>query len=156
MDINVTLFGEILTFSVLVWVTMKYVWPPILKVMQERQQKIAQGLEAAERGRHSLDLAQEKISEQLHEAKNNAATIINQATAQAMGMIEAAKAKAQEEGEKLLHLAKANIQQEIMQSKQELRRQTAILALQIAEKILQTNMNEKIQKELIEELIKEI
>jgi len=156
MDINVTLFGEMLTFAVLVWVTMKYIWPPLLKVMEERQQKIAAGLEAAKSGQYALELAQKNIAEQIHEAKTKAATILDLANHKANNLIEEGKVKAQDECAKILAKAKLDIEQEINKTKKELQQQTAALVIAATEKILQQKIDEATQQELINQLIAEI
>ncbi|HBY55596.1 MAG TPA: ATP synthase F0 subunit B, partial [Coxiellaceae bacterium] len=88
MNINLTLFGEMLTFAILVWVIMKYIWPPLMKAIQERQEKIAAGLEAAQRGQRELKLIQTNAAEQIHQAKIKASTILDQANQQATAFIE--------------------------------------------------------------------
>lgn len=156
MDINVTLFGEMLTFAVLVWVTMKYIWPPLTKALNDRQQKIADGLQAAERGHRDLELAQQKVTEQLRDAKNQAGVIIEQANQQANTIIDDGKVKAQLEGDKILATAKNNIEQEILRAKTQLRQQTTEIAVLVAEKILQQHVDAAQQQKMIDELIEEI
>src|SRR5271165_1529994 len=106
MNINATLLGQMITFAVFVWFTMRFVWPPITKALAERSQKIAEGLAAAERGKHELDLCQQEIVEQLKEAKVNADVIIDQANKRAHQIVDGAKDKAREEGQRLVALAK--------------------------------------------------
>lgn len=155
-SINITLFGEILTFIVLVWVTMKYVWPPIMNALNERQQKIANGLAAAERGQHDLEISQQKALQIVQEARIGAATIMEQTQQKAAELIEHSKAKAREEGERLLALAHSNIEQEKIAARQQLQQQVAILAVMIAEKLIRTNLNVAANQQLIEQLIKEL
>ena len=88
MEINITLLGQLITFSVFVWFTMRFVWPPILQIMREREQRIADGLAAAERGQQALELAQVKVDEYLNVAKQQAAEIIEQANKRASQMAE--------------------------------------------------------------------
>lgn len=156
MDINVTLFGEMLTFAVLVWVTMKYIWPPLTKALNERQQKIADGLQAAERGQRDLELAQQKVTEQLREAKNQAGTIIEQANQQANSIVEDGVSKAHAEGEKVLAATRSNIEQEIIRANTQLRQQTTDIAIKVAEKLLQQHVDATKQQQMIDELIEEI
>lgn len=153
MDINATLLGEMLTFGVLVWATMKYIWPPLLQVMQERQQKIADGLAAAQQGQEALELANQQVAHQLRETKERAATILEQANQQANNVIAASKNKAHVEYTKILTKAKLDIAQELAKTKTELRQQTATLAIAATEKILQQQMNPAIQQKLINQLI---
>ena len=156
MDINATLLGEMLTFAVLVWATMKYIWPPLMQVMQERQQKIAAGLEAAQRGQQALELAQKTSTQQLQEAKSRAIVILDKANQQANNLIEASKSKAQDECAKIFTQAKLDMEQEIDKTKKELRQQTATLVIAATEKILQQKINQTTQQKLIGQLIAEI
>lgn len=156
MDINVTLFGEMLTFAVLVWVTMKYVWPPLVKVMEERQQKIAAGLEAAERGQRALELAQKNVAQQMAEAKTKVTEMLNLASHQASDLIEEGKRTTKEECAKILAKTKLDIAQEISKTKKELQQQTVTLVLTATEKILRQKMDETTQQKLIDQLIAEI
>lgn len=156
MDINVTLFGEMITFAVLVWFMMKFVWPPVIKALNDRQQKISDGLKAAERSQKDLELTHQKVAEQLHEAKTQAYVILDQANQQANSIVDEGKIKAQEEGERILATAKNNIEQELIKTKVTLTKQTAEVAVKIAEKILQQNVSVEYQQQLIDKLIKEI
>lgn len=156
MEINATLLGQLLTFAVFVWFTMKYIWPPIMKAMQEREQKIADGLLAAERGHHELELAQHKAAEQLRDAKIHAAEILEQANKRATHIVEEAKARAREEGERLLAIANNDIEQEMQSAREELRHEVTKLVISGAEKILVRSMDTTTQHELVERLIAEI
>lgn len=156
MDINITLFGEMITFALLVWVMMKFIWPPIIKALHERQQKIADGLQAAERGQRDLELAHQKVADELRDAKTQAYIILDQANQQVSTLIEDGKAKAQLEGEKLLAGVKSNIEHEIAKAKETLGKQTAEIAIQVAEKILQKKVDATCQQKLIDQLIEEI
>ena len=98
MNINLTLFGEAITFSIFIWFTMKFVWPLLLSAMQKREKTIADGLAAAKQGEESLIAAKKEIDKQLHEAKEKAAEIIYQANQRALKIAELAKVQAQEEG----------------------------------------------------------
>jgi F-type H+-transporting ATPase subunit b len=156
MDINMTLFGEMITFAVLVWATMKYIWPPLTKAMQERQQKIAAGLAAAERGQHALELAQKNVNQQLQAVKTKAALILDQAHQQATNLIEEGRINAQNEYAKILTKAKLDLEQEINKTKRELQQQTANLVIAATKKILQQKVDETTQQQLINQLIAEI
>lgn len=156
MDINATLLGQLITFAIFVWFTMKYVWPPITKAMQEREKRIADGLAAAERGKHDLELAQHKISEQLRDTKIHAAEILDQANKRAGQIIEEAKQRAREEGERLLAMAHHDIEQEMQAAKQKLRSEVAKLAIAGAEKILTHSIDSATQQDLVKQLITEI
>lgn len=156
MNLNATLFGQMITFAIFVWFTMKYVWPPITKALDERQKKVAEGLAAAERGVHELELAQQKATEYLREAKTQAAEILEQANKRAVLMIEEAKLQGREEGQRMVAMAKAEIAREVEGAKQALKSQVATLAMQGAERILAKNLDAAANQELIEKLIGQI
>lgn len=156
MDINVTLFGEMITFSILVWVMMRYIWPPLMKAIQERQQKIAAGLEAAERGQHELETAKLTATEHLHQTKIKANAIVDQAKIEAINIVEESKVNARIEHDKILALGKLELTQEINVAKSELQKQTSDLVIAIAEKILQQKIDATTQNKLIDDLIAKI
>ena|ERR1043166_8877344 len=156
MNLNLTLIGQMLTFVLFVWVTMKYVWPPITKAMAERQDNIADGLAAAERGRLELELAQQHSTQLIREAKQEATAIIDQANRTSAQMIEEAKLKAKQEGDRQLQLAKDEIAQEFNQAKLVLSKQVARIAMKGAEKILGREVDEAANSNLINKLIEEI
>tara|TARA_R110001606_G_scaffold130961_1_gene266519 strand:+ start:19277 stop:19747 length:471 start_codon:yes stop_codon:yes gene_type:complete len=152
VNINLTLFGQTIAFAIFVWFTMKYVWPPITQAMQERQKKIAEGLDAAGRAQRDLDLAQEKASQTLRDTKEQATQIIEQANKSANLIVEEAKDQARSEGERLITAAKAEIEQEVNRAKDELRAQVAVLAVQGAEHILESEVDSKAHSELVNKL----
>ena len=156
MEINATLFGQFITFAILVWFTMKYVWPPISKIMAERQARIAEGLAAAERGVYELELSQHKAAEYMRDAKIQAADILEQANKRAGRIIDEAKERAREEGNRLLAIAESEIEQELESAKQELRKQLAAVAISGAEKILQRHIDTAADHDLLQQLITEI
>ena len=156
MNINLTLFGQTIAFAIFVWFTMKYVWPPITAAMQERQKKIAEGLDAAGRAQRDLDLAQEKASQTLRETKEQATQIIEQANKSANILIEEAKQQARSEGDRLIAAAKAEIEQEVNRAKDELRAQVAILAVKGAEHILESEIDAKAHSELVNKLASQL
>jgi F-type H+-transporting ATPase subunit b len=156
MEINATLLGQMITFAVFVWFTMKFIWPPIIKAMREREKKIADGLQAAERGQHELELAHHKAAEQLRDAKIQAAELLEQANKRASHIIEQAKERARDEGERLLVIARSDIEQEVHVARQQLRNEIAKLAVAGAEKILMRSVDAATQRELVARLITEI
>ncbi len=156
MNINLTLFGELITFAILVWVTMKFIWPPISKAMQEREQKIADGLAAAEKGKKTLELAEDRSKKQLRQTRIDATKIVDQANQRAAQVVEEAKTRASTEGKKLLALAKTDIAREHDKAKDQLRQQIASLVIETTEKILQRNVDDKINKGLVDKVIEEI
>ena len=129
MNINLTLIGQSITFAVFVWFCMKFVWPPIMAALNERKQKIADGLAAAERGAHEQELAQKKATETMHEAKQQAQEIINQAQKRASEIVDEAKEGARAEAERIVTAANAEIEQEVNRAREQLRGQVASLAV---------------------------
>lgn len=156
MEINITLFGQLITFAVFVWFTMKFVWPPLLKAMKEREQHIAEGLAAAERGQHSLALAQQNAEEYLQQAKRQAAEIIERANKRANQMTEEAKQQIRKENERLLSIARADIQQEWQTAQQKLRAEVANLVITTTEKILARSLDSSAQHALVKQSLEEI
>jgi F-type H+-transporting ATPase subunit b len=156
VDINATLIGQMITFLVLVLFTMKFVWPPLIKAMRDRQDKIADGLAAAERGRHDLELAQKKATDNLRVAKAQAMEIIDKANSRSTQMVDEAKDKARAEGAKLIEVAQADISKEVLAAKQQLRDQIALLAIAGAEKILGKEIDAASNKKLVDQVINDI
>lgn len=152
MNINLTLFGQLISFLFFIWFCKKFVWTAIIGAMEERQKKIADGLDAADRASRDLELAQEKATEQLKEAKHEAAAIIEQANKRASQIVDEAKQQAKAEGDRLKTAAQAEIDQEVNRAKEELRKKVATLALAGAEKILQANIDENVNRELVDNL----
>ena len=141
MNINATLLGQALWFALFIWLTMKYVWPPLQKAMQDRQKQIADGLAAGEKGRQELAAAAEKVSQELKKTKEQAMEIISQAEKRSGELVEEAKNQAKVEGERIVRAAKSEIDQEVNRAKEQLRAQVAALALAGAELILQKEIN---------------
>jgi len=156
MDINLTLLGEMITFSILVWVMMKYIWPPLMYAIQERQQKITDGIIAAEKSKKDLELADISIHNQLKQADINAAQILSEANQLAIYNIEKGKQKALEEKEKIMMKVKIETEQLMSKANVILQDKTLNLAFIAVEKILKRTINNDIQKELINDLINNI
>lgn len=156
MEINATLIGQLITFAILVWFTMKYVWPPITKAMNDREKKIASGLEAAERSKRELEQAAHKALAIVREAKEESARIVDLAHKRSQQMVEDAKESARKETERLLERAKDEIAREIHQAKDGLRKQLASLAIAGAEKIIQRNLDPAAQAALLDQFVAEI
>ncbi|RFA30638.1 F0F1 ATP synthase subunit B [Alkalilimnicola ehrlichii] len=156
MDINATLFGQMIAFALFVWFTMKFVWPPISEAMRDRQQKIADGLAAAERGQQDLDLAQERASEILREARQQAAEIMEKANKRGNELVEEAKTAAREEGERQIAAAQAKIEQELNEAKAELREQLVTLAITGATKVLEREISAEAHNDMLNELAKQL
>jgi F-type H+-transporting ATPase subunit b len=156
MNINLTLFGQMLSFAVFVWFAMKFVWPPIIKSLEERKAKIADGLAAAERGHHEKELAQKRATEAMHEAKAHAAEIVGMAQKRAAEIVDEAKTTARSEGERILIAAHAEIEQETNRVKEQLREQVAELAIAAAEKILTKEIDAAKHRDILDTVVKQI
>ncbi|MCB1774917.1 MAG: F0F1 ATP synthase subunit B [Gammaproteobacteria bacterium] len=156
MNINLTLIAQLVSFAVFVWFTMKYVWPPLTKAMDERKAKIAEGLAAAERGQHEQELAEKRAKDTLHEAKQQAAEIKSNAEKQAAMIIEDARDKAKEEGGRQLAAAQAEIEQETNKAREVLRHKVAELAVLGAEKILRKEIDADAHKDIVESVANQI
>ena len=156
MNINLTLIGQMIAFIGFVWFCMKFVWPPIIAAMQEREQKIADGLAAADRASHDLELAQEKAVERLKEAKQEAATIVDSANKRANQIIDEAKEAAVVEADRVKAAAQAEIEQETNRAREQLRGEVAALSLAGAEKVLGAAIDQQAHSELVEKLASEL
>ena len=156
MNINATLIGQMISFALLVWFTMKYVWPPLTKALAERQQRIADGLAAAERGQQELGLAQKKATEILHEAHADAADVLAQTARRATETIEQAKSDAHAEGDRLLAAARAEIEQMTHRAREQLRADVATLAVAGAARILEKEIDAKAHAKLLDAVVRQL
>jgi F-type H+-transporting ATPase subunit b len=156
MDINATLFGQMITFAVFFWFTMKFVWPPLSRIMEERRKKIADGLAAAEEGQKQLELAEIKSKDRLREAKAEASRILEQAHQRANHIVEEAKDQARVEGVRLMDLANSEIERSYNQAKEDLLHRISVIAVAGAERILQKEVDKKVNDRLVNELVGEI
>jgi F-type H+-transporting ATPase subunit b len=156
MNINATLIGQSIVFFAFVLFVMKVIWPPILRALEVRKAKIAEGLAAAERGQREQQLAQERATDLLAEAKHRAAEIVSQAQKRAGEIVEEAKDDARSEGQRLVTSAKAEIDREAIRVREGLREQLAVLAVAGAEKILQREIDSAAHKDLLDALVKQI
>lgn len=156
MNINLTLLAQAVSFAILIWFTVKFVWPPLLTAVETRQKTIADGLAAAERGKHDLELAAKRASQELHAAKEKASEIIAQAEKRATEIIEEAKGNAKIEGERIITGAKAEIEQEVNRAKEGLRQQVSDLAIAGAEKILRREIDAKAHADMLSAIAKEL
>lgn len=153
MDINATLFGQMIVFALFIVFTMKLVWPPLMRMMEERRAKIADGLAASEQGKKELEQAKDKVKEELTEIKVRAGQIIEQANQRAHQIVEEAKNQARQEGDRLLVLAQAEIEQEYNSARAALLTQVSELAVAGAEKILQHEVDKASNDRLIKDLV---
>ncbi|MDF1643482.1 MAG: F0F1 ATP synthase subunit B [Pseudomonadales bacterium] len=156
MNINLTILGQIISFAIFVWFCMKYVWPPLVAAMEERQKQIADGLSAADRAKADLGLAHEKVAEQLREAKDQGAEILDAANKRASQIVEEAKDQARVEADRIKLAAQAEVEQEVARAKQALRTQVASIAIAGAEKILRSSIDEAANSEIVEQLAAEL
>jgi len=156
MNFNATLIGQMITFAVFVWFCMKYVWPPIMTALEERKARISEGLAAAERGKHDLELAKHKAADNLKEAKQQAQDIINQAQKRASEIVDEAKDAARVEADRIKTAAESEIDQQINSAREQLRKEVSVLALGGAEKILGREVDAKAHSEVLDELVAQL
>ena len=156
MNINATLIGQAIAFAVFVWFCMKFVWPPLTAALAERQKKIAEGLNAADKAQRDLESAHAQVAEELKAAKAQAAALIEQANKRANQMVEEAKAAAAAEGQRQIAQARAQIEQEIAAARDDLRTRVAALAVAGAEKILEAQVDAKAHAGMLDKLAAEL
>ena len=156
MNINATLLGQAISFALFVWFCMKFVWPPLINAIEERQKKIAAGLADANRAAKDLELAQAKATGQLREAKATANEIIEQANKRKAQIVDEAKAEADTERAKIIAQGQAEIEAERNRVKEDLRKQVAALAIAGAEKILERSIDEAAHSDIVNKLVAEL
>ena len=156
MNFNATLIGQTIAFIIFVWFTMKFIWPYLLKQMQERETRIADGLAAAEKGQQSLVEAEHRHAELLEEGKQKAAEIIAQAQRRGDEIVEESKANAKSEGDRLIHAAHAEIDRERTVAKEQLKGEVAMLALAGAEQILMREIDKNAHNEILAKVSSEL
>jgi F-type H+-transporting ATPase subunit b len=156
MNINMTLIGQSITFAIFVWFCMKFVWPPIVSALEARKKQIADGLAAADRGKHELELAAKRASETLHDAKLKAVDIVAQAEKRAVQIVEESKGAAKEEGDRMIALAKAEIEQESHRAREALRGEVAALVVAGAARVLRREVDAKAHADLLEVIKNEL
>lgn len=156
MNINSTLFFQAIVFLILVWFTMKFVWPPIAKALDERALKIAEGLAAADKAKIELAQANTKVEQQLVASRNETASLLADAERRAQAIVDEARARASVEAEKILSQAKADADQQVLQAREELRDQVAGLVVKGAEQILRKEVNASVHADLLNRLKAEL
>ena len=156
MNINFTLIAQAIAFAVLIWFTVKFVWPPLLSAIEKRQKEIADGLAAAQEGRSALEVAAKKSEVTLNEAKQKASEIIGQAEKRAAQIVEEAKSTAVVEKDRILAGGVAELDQELNRAKEGLRSQVSALAIAGAEKILRKEIDGKAHSEMLSKLAAEL
>ncbi|WP_417330312.1 F0F1 ATP synthase subunit B [Halomonas cupida] len=156
MNLNLTLVGQAIAFAFFVWFCMKFIWPPVMQALQERQKKIADGLDAASRAARDLEVAEQEASETLRKSREEAAEILEQAQKQANQKLEQAREDARLEGERMIAKARTEIEQEVTRAKEELRGQVSQLAILGAEQILESSIDKTQHSALVDKLAKEL
>jgi len=156
MNINLTLIAQAISFAVFILFTVKFVWPPLMKAIEERQKQIADGLAAGEQGKQQLDASSRLAAEETAKARARAAEIIAHAEKRGLQIIEEAKNAAKAEGDRMVAGAKSEIQQEVSSAKEALREQVAALVVSGAEKILKREINVQAHAELLDQLKQEL
>ncbi len=152
MNPNITLLGQMISFAILIWFTVKFIWPPLMKAIEERQQKIADGLAAADNAQKNLAQAEEKVNEELKVARAKANEIIEQAHQRANQIVDQAKNDAVAEAGRQKALAEAEIAAAANRAKEDLRKQVSALAVSGAEKLLKREIDANAHKALIDDL----
>jgi F-type H+-transporting ATPase subunit b len=156
MDLNATLFAQIVVFVILWVFTMKFVWPPIAKALDERAAKIADGLAAADKAKSELQSANKRVEEQLAQTRDQSTKLLSDADRRAQAIVEEAKKRAEEEGAKIVAAAKAEADQQLVSAREALREQVAALAVKGAEQILKREVNAGVHAELLNRLKTEL
>ena len=156
MSINATFFAQLVVFAILVLFTMKFVWPPITKALDERAQKIADGLAAADKAKSELTSANKRVEEELAKSRSEATARMAETERRAQTMIEEAKSKAVEEGNKIVAAARAEAEQQTVRARETLREQVAALAVKGAEQILRKEVNADVHADLLGRLKAEL
>jgi F-type H+-transporting ATPase subunit b len=156
VNINLTLIVQMIVFATLILITMKWIWPPILQAMDDRQRKIAQGLAAAEEGEKELSQARDKADAIIREARERATHIIEQAEHRASDLVEQAKGAARSEGARILTAAQQEIELDATRAKESLRREVAGIAVGAAAKLLGREIDARAHADLLDKLAAQI
>ena len=156
MNINFTLFAQAIVFAALIWFTVRFVWPPLLRAIETRQKTIADGLAAAEQGRRSLEVSTRQAEDAVNQARGRAAEILGQAEKRAAQLIDEARNTAKEEGNREKAAAKAEIAQEVSRAREQLRDNVAALAVAGAEKILRREVDAKAHADLLDSIKRQL
>jgi len=156
VSINATLFVQMIVFAILVWFTMKFVWPPIARALDERAQKIADGLAAADKAKSELAAANKRVEQELAATRNENAQRLADAERRGQAIIEEAKVRANDEGAKIIAAAKAEAEQQTIHAREALRDQVAQLAVKGAEQILRKEVNPAVHADLLARLKTEL
>jgi F-type H+-transporting ATPase subunit b len=156
VNLNATLFAQMVVFLILAWFTMKFVWPPLIKALDDRSKKIADGLAAAEKGKAELDAANKRIDQSLAEARTQGQQRIAEAEKRAQAVGEEIKRNAQTEAVRIVAQAKADAEQQVVKAREALRGEVAALAVKGAEQILKREVDDKAHVDLLNQLKAEL
>jgi F-type H+-transporting ATPase subunit b len=156
VNINATLFAQAIVFAILVWFTMKFVWPPIAKALDERAIKISEGLVASEKAKTELSVANKRVEEELSKSRNESATRLADAERRAQLLVEEAKQRANEEAAKIIAAARTDAEQQLVKARESLREDVAVLAVKGAEQILRREVNASVHADLLGRLKTEL
>ncbi|WP_017922286.1 F0F1 ATP synthase subunit B [Burkholderia glumae] len=156
MNLNATLFAQLVVFLILAWFTMKFVWPPLINALDERAKKIADGLAAAEKGKAELEAAHQRADQELAQARTDGQQRIADAEKRALAVAEEIKANAQAEAARIVAQAKADAEQQVMKAREALRADVATLAVKGAEQILKREVDQTAHAELLNQLKAEL
>ena len=153
MNISMTqLLSQVVMFAAFVWFCARFVWPPLMRAIENRQKQVAEGLAAAEKGRQSLEVSARQAEQTIAEARGRAAEIVNQAERRAAQLVEEARSAAREEGNREKAAAKAEIEQEYTRAREALRSHVAALAVAGAEKILRREVDARTHEALLADI----
>lgn len=156
MNINVTLFAQVVAFVLMIWFVNRVLWGPLSRLLAERQKRVADGLAAGEKGRHELELSEKRAKELLEQARSQAAAVLAQSERRATEIVEEAKAEARLQGERLVEAARSEIERETHRAREQLRSEVATLAAAGAAKIIKREIDRRAHDELMKELVSEI
>lgn len=156
MNLNATLVAQMVVFFILWWVVAKFIWPPLVKALDERAKKIADGLAAADKGKAELELANKRVDQALTEARNEGAQRIADAEKRAQMSADEIKQNAQAEAARIIAQAKAEAEQQTVRARESLRDQVAVLAVKGAEQILKREVNAQVHADLLNQLKSEL
>ena len=156
MDINATLLGQVLVFGILIWFSMRFIWPPLVKAVEDRQKKIAEGLAAAERGQNELQNAHGEAQSIVAAAREQAKKIVDQAHKREVEIVEEARTTAVEEGKRIIESSRQDAQQEKARARDELRKDVATLAVAGASRLLQREIDPRAHADLLESIKRQL
>ena len=156
MNLNATFFAQMVVFFILWWVVAKFIWPPLVKALDERAKKIADGLAAAEKGKAELELANKRVDQAMAEARTEGAQRVADAEKRAQLTADEIKQNAQAEAARIIAQAKAEAEQQVTRAREELRDQVASLAVKGAEQILKREVNAQVHSDLLNQLKAEL